>query len=457
MTVRNDTAAERLAQFVVAMRYEDIPKSAINWAKQGIIDTIGVALAGTTLPDLSGALLEYAKSAPGFARVMGSRGIRSTPEVAALVAGTLAHALDFDDVGFAMWAHPSAPLTAVMLALGDSMSVTGVEALEAYVVGYEVEAAIGKVCAADHFTKGWHTTSTLGTIGAAAAAARLRRLDVEATTHALAIASSMAAGVQANIGSMTKPLHAGLAAHNGLIAAGLAAAGIRGSLSAIDGEKGFIAVFGSGGISPFVDLEDLGRRFDLAEIGLGFKIYPSCAGTHRVIDGILDMVESDDIKPDEVSRVVCDVAKRSLIPLVHQRPRTALEAKFSLEYAAAIAITDRRAGLRQYSDARVGEPDARRLLDRIEVRIHPEQTEGGTIETEFAEVTIELHDGRRVHRRIDVPRGFPALPLGSAEFEEKFRETAACYLGAGDVEELLATLRQLDAVSSLDDVIGLVS
>jgi len=457
MTVRNDTAAERFAQFAVAMRYEDIPEAAINWAKQGIIDTIGVALAGTTLPDLSGALLEYAKSAPGSVRVMGSRGSRCTPEVAALVAGTLAHALDFDDVGFAMWAHPSAPLTAVMLAMGDSMSVTGAEALEAYVIGYEVEAAIGKVCAADHFTKGWHTTATIGTIGAAAAAARLRRLDVEATTHALAIASSMAAGVQANIGSMTKPLHAGLAAHNGLIAAGLAAAGVRGSLTAIDGEKGFIAVFGSGGISPFLDLADLGRRFDLADIGLGFKIYPSCAGTHRVLDGVLDIVEGEDIKPEEVSRVVCDVSKRSLIPLVHQRPRTALEAKFSLEYAAAIAITDRRAGINQYSDARVSEPDARQLLEHIEVRVHPEQTEGGTIETEFAEVTIETHDGRRFHRRIDVPRGFPELPLESTELEGKFRETAGHYLGADDIEKLLEKLRRLEEASSLDDVIGLVS
>ena len=209
MTGKVDAAVERLAHFVVGLRYDDIPEDALNWAKRGIIDTIGVALAGTTLPDLSGALLEYTKSAPGPVRVMGSRGGRSTPEVAATRGRHPGPCTRLRRCGFAMWAHPSAPLTAVMLALGDSTGVTGKEALEAYVVGYEVEAALGKACAADHFTKGWHTTATLGNIGAAAAAARLRGLGPRGDDACNAIASSMAAGIQANIGSMTKPLHAG--------------------------------------------------------------------------------------------------------------------------------------------------------------------------------------------------------------------------------------------------------
>ena len=212
---------------------------------------------------------------------------------AALVNGTSAHALDFDDVNMSMRGHPSVPLLPAVLALGEKIGSSGRELIDAFVLGFEVECKLGRVIGAAHYALGWHATSTLGTLGAAAACARLLRLDMERTQIALGIAASLASGVRQNFGTMTKPLHAGWAARNGVIAATLADRGFTADSAAIEGESGLLHAASGGARLNSRALASLGDPWEIVSPGIGVKLYPCCYATHRAIDAALEIVASD--------------------------------------------------------------------------------------------------------------------------------------------------------------------
>ena len=265
---------------------------------------------------------------------------------AALANGTAAHALDFDDMCFVSLAHPSAPLVPAVLAAAESERLPGRAVLDAYVVGFEIEARLGRVMNPRHYQRGWHCTSTLGTIGAAAAVSRLLGLDAAAAGHALAIAASEASGLKENFGTMVKPLHAGLAARNGVLAALLARGGMTASDAGDRRSAGFPARDGQRSERRSTRRSRISAtRWEMLDTGVTVKLYPSCAGTHPSLDAILDLRRREGFGADDVERIDVDVD--SIVPtiLIYDRPASGLEGKFSLPFCAAAAVVYGRVGI----------------------------------------------------------------------------------------------------------------
>src|SRR3989454_1174337 len=273
------SAAARLAEFIVKTSLEDCPGEAVARVRRAALDTLGVMLAGAGEP-VARVVRRVVRAEGGIAlaTVVGSS-LKTSPGWAALANGAAGHAHDFDDTNFALLGHPSVPLLSTALAAGEAEMADGRALVLAYLVGFEVSVALGAALNPDHYTRGWHATSSIGTLGCAAAAARIMGLDVVQTRNALSLAASHASGLKENFGSMTKPYHAGHAARNGILAAQLAREGLTASETALEGKQGYAAAFGG---SHALDgaLERLGRSWHLVESGIAVKPYPSCALTH---------------------------------------------------------------------------------------------------------------------------------------------------------------------------------
>jgi 2-methylcitrate dehydratase PrpD len=302
----------------------------------------------------------------GACGVIGAR--RRAPAAdAALANGTAAHALDYDDMCFVSLAHPSAPLVPAGLAAAELAGGSGAALHDAYVVGFEIEARLGRIMNPRHYQRGWHCTSTLGSVGAAAVASRLLGLGAEATGHAIALAASAASGLKENFGTMVKPLHAGLAARNGVLAARLAGNGMTANPIALDGPQGFLRAMDSEREGPADEIADLGRRFEIVDTGITVKLYPSCAGTHPALDAILDLRARHGFGSSEVESV--EVAVDGITPtvLIYDRPSSALEAKFSMPFCAAAAIIHGRVGIDTFAAASLRDAAMASLMERLTV------------------------------------------------------------------------------------------
>jgi 2-methylcitrate dehydratase PrpD len=303
-------ATEKVAQFIVNARFEQIPSAAISVAKGAIVDGLGVAIAGSQT-DTGRIVARWAKEMGGVpaAGVIGG-GFKTAPAIAARTNGTIAHALDYDDVT-KNTGHPTPPLLPALLALGEAQRASGYELLEAYVVGFELESKLGNCMSRKHYAHGWHSTSIFGTMGAAATAAKLLKLDVRQTQMALGIAASEAAGLRQNFGTMTKPYHAGLAASNGVIAGTLAGQGFTSAPDILEGEFGFLRVFGMPGEYDERKISDtLCNPWNLVANGIGLKPYPCCRNAHRPLDAMLALVQTHQFTPDREHSVLF----RGLLP-----------------------------------------------------------------------------------------------------------------------------------------------
>ena len=439
-------ATALLAEFVTKSRLEDCPEAAREAARRAILDCLGVMLAGSTEP--AAQILQQLAAAEGgapLATVVGT-GRRTGAVWAALCNGTAAHALDFDDTNFALMGHPSAPVLAAALAAGELALADGRAVLHAFLLGFEVETTLAEVINPAHYAHGWHATGTLGTLGAAAAAARLLGLDGTQTRHALAVAASQSSGLKENFGTMTKPFHAGHAARSGVLSALMAREGWTASEHALEGPQGFFAVLGAGRrvLEP---LGTLGAPWKILTSGVAVKPYPSCACTHSIIDGALEL-QRDGIRPDAVDEVTIAVAAGVPRILIHSRPRTGLEAKFSAEFSAAAALADGRVGMSTFRDERVQDPAIRRLMERVRVEVDPAMPTD--LERHmWTRLTVRLKDGRA---RSIGPRpvpGHPANPLTLEALREKFAECAGLVLPADRADSVRQIVESLDACPDL--------
>ena len=362
---RDMTITERLSDFIAESSLEKMPLEVISLTKRAMIDTLGVALAGSLEPAGKSiiAFVDKCGCRPA-AGVIASK-VRSCSPLAALANGTVAHALDYDDFQFDFQGHTSAVLVPVVLALGEETRASGRSIMEAYVLGVELWAVFSTLMP-DLHVKGWHPTGVLGTISAAGTAAKLLKLTPEQSSMALGIACSQASGLLKNFGTMTKPLHAGKAAQNGIMAALLAQEGFRAAKDVLEGDANFLTTYhGSnvGNISKAI--KNLGSKFALVYPGISVKKYPSCGSTHRALDAMLHLVSLYDIKPEQVESVKVysnPVAKKILR---YTNPGNALESKFSMEFAMAVALTDRRFGLAQVTDKKVNDPVVKKLMKMV--------------------------------------------------------------------------------------------
>jgi len=441
--VRAMSAAVRIAEFVAKLALTDCPEAAIARARGAALDSLGVMLAGAAEP-VARAVRAVARLEGGtpLCTVFGTT-LRASPTWAALANGVAGHAHDFDDTSFALMGHPSVPLLATALACAEAEPTDGAALVAAYIAGFEVDAALGLALNPAHYTRGWHATSSIGTIGCTAAAARLLRLDVGQTSHALAIAVSLASGLKENFGSMTKPYHAGHAARNGVLAAMLAREGMTASESALDGRQGYAAAFSAAALAPDA-LDGLGRDWQIVASGIAVKPYPSCALTHAAIDALLDLRAAQDLAVRDIAEV--EVGVNRVVPdvLRHGRPSTPLERKFSMQFCAAAALADGAVTLESFEDAPLSD-GVRTLLPRVRMVVDPTLPEG-LEQHAWTRVTVRLADGRTLAVPARGARGHPDQPLSDAQLAAKFLGCAGRVLAHDEAEGLAAQIAHLEHV-----------
>lgn len=441
-----------LARFVAEPGFDALPTRAAEIVQSGFVDTIATMIAGRDEPVV--ALVRAHVAARG-STARESRllfgAARASAIDAALINGTAGHALDFDDV--ALGGHPSTVLVPAILAEGEALGVAGADALRAYLVGYEVWAELFAREPDPYHLKGWHPTAVLGVVGAAAAIAHLHRLPAERAGQALALAASMAGGLVANFGTMTKPLHAGRAAAAAIEAVRLAAAGLTASADALEHPAGYLAALSPHGKADLASpAETLGRSLRILDMGLSIKKYPICYATHRVIDGVLDLARANDLSADGVREVRATIGVAQASMLRNHAPVTGLEAKFSLEFAVASSLIARRVGLAELTDGFVAQAEVRALMSKV--RIDTVDTRC-PIEPVFAlndSVEIEMGDGRRLASgEIRFARGNALLPLAPAELKAKFID---CVSRAPDVDAagLYDRVSRLASLKSLGEL-----
>jgi 2-methylcitrate dehydratase PrpD len=441
----------RIAEFVVK---GSPPPQATTIAMRSFIDTIGVIVAGSVEP--SARLVQELVAADGgdSCRILGT-GQRASAAGAALANGTAGHALDFDDSCTLLSGHPSAPLVAALLSAGELAAASGRQLLDAYVIGFEIECRLGLVMNPRHYRSGWHCTSTIGTIGTAAACARILGLDPAKTANALAIAASEASGLKQNFGTMVKPLHVGLAARNGILAALLARQGMTGSGQALVGPQGFQVSMCGERASLDESVEDLDVRWHLVETGIKVKLYPSCAGTHPFLDALLELQRLEHMTPDDIEGIDIDVDTLTPTILLYERPATGLEAKFSLPFCAAAAIVDGQVGIDTFRADRVEDPVITTLLPRIRMRVDPALDAIGQPLSQ-ARIEVRTRSGRVFSLVADGARGYPSRPVSDVDLAAKFTTCAARTVSASAAARALAALRRLDTVADIRRLTDLV-
>ncbi|OGO44541.1 MAG: hypothetical protein A2Z05_01270 [Chloroflexi bacterium RBG_16_60_22] len=447
-----------LADFIVNTVYGDLPASAINIARTSIIDGIGACLAGADSP-VGRIITDYigeGERTPEATVI--ARGFKTRAAEAALANGTMMHALDYDDCAETFLGHPTTVILPAVLALGESEGISGKEALLAYILGYDVGSRMGTGLGPAHYDVGWHGTATVGTLAAAAAAARILRLDVPQTSMALGIAASLAGGLRQNFGTMTKPLHAGNAARNGVFAASLARQGFTADRHILESPFGYVKVFGgTAAADPGEVTGNLGAPFEIVANPPIIKLYPSCRATAGCIDAILHLVKANNINAGDVAEVECRTSSHTPRVLIHSMPRTALEGKFSLQYCMAVALADKEVGLAQFTDQRVRDPEIREMFGRVKY-VHPPEMGSGPADSMRGrvEVVLKLKNGADVSRLVEAARGDPENPLTVEELQTKFLDCAQLVFSPRDARQILDTIAALDTLDDISDLTGLL-
>ncbi|MDF2995802.1 MAG: MmgE/PrpD family protein [Xanthobacteraceae bacterium] len=435
---------EQLSQRAIAVRLDDVPEDALTTARFAILDTIGVTLAGASEPCTAIAGRALGATGRGAASLFG-RAARVAPLDAATINGTASHALDFDDCSNSMGGHPSAPVVPALWAIAEQDGAGGAVVLEAYVAGVEVETKIARAVNFHHYEKGWHPTATLGTFGAAAACAKLMQLEAPAFTNALAIACSMASGLKANFGTMTKPFHVGQCARNGLYSALLAREGMSANPAAMEDPQGFLMVFnGEGKFDAARMIDEFAAPYDLVEPGIAFKRHPCCASTHPAIDALLRITAEHDLKASDIAAIRSWTHPRRLRHTNRPNPQSGLDGKFSVQYVLARAALDGSVRLDHFDDAAVHDRQVRAFMARIVAEPHPESVMEST-EHFFAEVEVTTTSGETLRAYVDRPLGRDrAHPLPPGALETKFRDCAAPVIAEDAVHAIEAAILSLE-------------
>jgi 2-methylcitrate dehydratase PrpD len=452
------TLIEQIAAKIVAICYEDLPGEATFWAKTAILDTVGVTLAGAN-EDCARIVEKILAVGGGHGPclIFGS-GRRTGPLDAALINGTAAHALDFDDVSNSLGGHPSAPILPAIFALADQHDCDGKAFIAAYVAGFETETRIARSVHFHHYEKGWHPTATLGVFGATAACCHLMGLTAAQTATALAIAASFASGIKANFGTMTKPLHVGHTARNALFAAMLARGGFSANHGAMEHKQGFLEVFnGAGTYNAQAMLEDWGNPYDVVHPGPGFKQYPCCGSTHPPLDALLALRREHALPADKIIRIDSWTHPRRLAHTNRPDPKSGLDAKFSVQYCLARAALQGQIRLEDFEGTAHDDPAVRALMTRIHAAPHPD---AGTANEEAlgAEVRVTFADGEVITKKVSAALGRgPDNPMPEGALAAKFINCASRALPAASVARLQQMLETLEVAPSVQTVVAAIA
>ena len=455
-----------VAQFIVGTASRRIPDDVMHLGKRSILDGLGLALAGNAAE--SGRLVTQYLRTLGCTNGRGctviGTSLRLPPRFAAFANAIAIHADDYDDTQLAvakdrvygLLTHPTAPALPPALALGERDNRSGRDVLTAYQIAVEVETKLSEAINPRHYDDGFHSTSTMGTLASAAAAARLLGLDIEQTRRALGIAASQSAGLRENFGTMTKPFHPGRAAESGIVAADFAALGWTATPIVLEAGRGFFKAAG-GGYDPQAIEGRLGNPWTFAFPGVSIKPHPSGSLTHPGMGLMLDLIHGHDIRPEQVARVRVGTNRHMPNALIHHRPVNELQAKFSMEFCMAILLLDRKAGLAQFTDTVVNRADVRKMIEKVDFGVHPEAEAAG-YEKMTTIIDIDLVDGRTISGRADFGKGSPTNPMSDEELANKFRECAAWGgLPKPTAEKIVDLVFKLEKVASIRDLTRLLA
>src|SRR5712671_3663541 len=420
-----------VGKFVSQANYEDIPGEVVELGKKSILDGLGLALAGSKAQ--TGALcrryLEKIGVCDGKSTIIGSAR-KTSPRFAAFVNAVSIHADDFDDTQLAvakdrvygLLVHPTVPVLPAVLALGEQRKISGKELLLAYHLGVEVECKIAEAMAPRHYEDGFHSTGTCGPFGSAAACSKLFGLDLNKTLNAFGIAGSQSAGLRENFGTMTKPFQAGHAAESGLQSVQLADIGWTAATQILEAQRGFYHAAG-GSFDPAAILGKLGSPWCFATPGISLKPYPSGSLSHPAMTEMMRLIELNDIRPAQVKQVEVGANHAMTQALLHHRPQTGLEAKFSMEFCVAILLLRRKAGLAECTNRVVQDARVQEMIAKVRYYVDPEAESAG-FDKMTSIIKITLKSGKTISGRASFGKGSPADPMTFEETAAKFRGCA---------------------------------
>lgn len=444
-----------IASSVDSLSANQLTGEVFSLVERSLTDTLGVMLAGLDEePAVLTKGLVRAHGGHGQCSICGSE-LSTSPMNAALVHGTAAHSLDYDDTAAAINGHPSASIVpSVLSALGSeavSEPPSGEDILVAYVAGFETQSRIAAPVLDSHYRAGWHTTATLGPFGAAAATGKLLGLDVTQLEHALNIAASMASGLKENFGSMTKSLHAGHAARSGLTATLLARQGFTAGSEALGPEGGFLDLY-SGNAAPDIDAFDAtGERLYIQEAGIHLKKYPCCYYTHAAIEETIDLVTANDIAPADVDQVSVRASPGAVDAANIDDPQTELEGKFSMRFLVACAVVRRAVRFESFERETLFDDRVRDLMERVSFEVDDDIPYGSL----SADVAIQTRAGDLYQvENASAPGLYGVNPLSTAELHDKFVMCATTMVDSNPADELwdlLSDFRSVPDATALVD------
>lgn len=453
-----------VAQFILSTNQKDLGKDLISVGKKSILDGFGLALSGSVAE--SGRIVQryfLDQNLTGNATVIGTD-MKVPERFAAFANGVGIHADDYDDTQLAsgpdrvygLLTHPTAPCLPSALAIAETQDLSGSEMMLAYHIGVEVETKVAEAISPRHYQHGFHATATCGTMASAAAAARLRGLDLETTLRALGVAASQSAGLRENFGTMTKPFHAGRSSESGIVAVDFARAGWTATDKILESPRGFFQAHGGGYMLEAISGK-LGNPWTFVNPGVSIKPNPSGSLTHPGMTTMLELILKHDIKPEDVDHV--DVGTNHNMPnaLIHHRPTNELQAKFSMEFCMAILLLERRGSLPEFTDEVVNRPDVKAMIEKVNFGIHPEAEAAG-YDKMTTIIDIYLKDGQVISDRSDFGKGSPQKPMSYDEVADKFYGCADfAKWDTGKAKALVEAVRELETIQSVRELTRLMS
>lgn len=443
---------QHYADALASWRAWAIPEAALDVARLGFTDCTGVMLAGRGEEAVQRLLAHVRNQGSHAVARLATGGDRASMVQAALVNATAAHALDYDDFAFSN--HPSAVLVPVVLAAADAVGASGKCMAAAYLLGYEVWADLMLREKDLFYDRGWHPTSVLGPIGAAAAACVVLGLDAQQTRHALALAASDSGGVFENFGTMAKPYHGGRAAAAGLNAAALAAAGLAASATAIEGQHGLMRALSPQGRVDLDTEPHIGRLWRSTQMRLNIKKYPMVGSSQRVIDAVMAFNRQQRVDPQQVRSIVVHISERHAAVMPYHLPQDSLQAKFSVEFAIASALTFDAVGFEQLTDAVVRNPQLQQLMAKVQIETTTEFEPEWRDAAPFDIVHVTLADGRTLSSpQVRRPLGHGDTPMSAEQLWAKFQGCTR-HVQIDDVAALalFEVLQHIDGVSGADAI-----
>ena len=436
-----------IAEFIAGFDLKTAPPEAVDRARVAFIDTTGVMLAGSReeVAHLVGDVVKLEGATPA-ASVVG-QSLRTSPQLAALANGVAAHAMDYD---FTFLSGQSvSPVIPAILPVAENTGATPSDCVAAFIVACEVAARLIRASPRLSNDGGWHTTGTVGAVAAAAACARLLKMPAEKIADVLGISVSLSSGTAANYGTMTKPLHAGNAARNGVLAALLGSRGFTAHATAFEGSAGFFNTFGRGLPLSYEPFNDLGSRYDLVSIGYSLKAYPCGGRGHTAIEAALALRDKVGTRLADISNVHCSVSKSSAARINAEWPQSVEAAKFSAAYVVAYSLVHGAPRIPAFTDEALKDERVRALARLVTASADPELSDA--LGESPARLKVTLKDGQAFEQRKDYASGSPRNPMMAAQIEDKFNDCAAQAVSADVAKKIFAILNTLPERRSFAD------